>query len=101
MKNWIVAVAMAAALAACSSGPSKGDIQSALEKHVQDNGWDDAAVEDLKAGECKESTATAGFVCTVEFRTVANQGRFNEQMGGSFVFDQVEGDWRVAGVAGL
>lgn len=99
-RGWIV-VGLVAGLAACSAGPSKGDIQSALEKHVQDNGWDDAAVQDLKTGECKESTATAGFVCTVEFRAIANEGRFNEEMGGSFVFDQVEGRWRVAGVAGL
>lgn len=101
MKRGLFLAGLVASLAGCSAGPSKGDLQAALEKHVRDNGWDDAAVQDLKAGECKQSSSTAGFVCTVEFRAVANQGRFNEEMGGSFVFDQVEGKWRVAGVAGL
>lgn len=101
MKRILILASLLVGLTACSGGPSKGDLQSALEKHVRDNGWDDATVQDLKAGECRESSSTAGFVCTVEFRAVANEGRFNEEMGGSFVFDQVEGKWRVAGVAGL
>lgn len=102
MKQLVIAVMLAAGLTACSgSGPSKGDIESALEHYVRDNGWNDAKVQNVKSGECKESTASSGYACTVNFRALANNGRFNEEMSGSFVFDEIDGDWRVAGATRL
>lgn len=101
MRRLIGVAVVMVALSACSGGPSKGDISDALEKHVRDNSWDDATIQDLKTGQCQKSTASPGYACSVEFRAIANEGRFNEEMGGTFAFDKIEGEWKVTQVLGL
>jgi len=84
-------------LAGCAGGPGKGDVEEALRLYVKQAAMVEPTFEDLQVGKCKESGSGPGYACSVTGKMSIPMGRGTqtENMVGTFVFDKVDGQWRV------
>ena len=97
MKKILMAATAAVLLSACAAGPGKGDVEGALGRYVEEAGGADPVFEDLEVGKCEE--ASPGYACSVTGKLTVAMGRRTQtdNLVGTFVFDEVDGEWRVVG----
>lgn len=97
MKTILMTAIAALLLAGCAGGPGKGDVEEAMRLYVQEAAGVVPTFEDLEVGKCKESGSGPGYACSVTGKMSVPRGRGTqtENMVGTFVFDKVDGQWRV------
>ncbi len=99
MKTILMAAIAALLLTGCSGSPGKGDVEDALSQFALDAGGTDPRFEDLEVGDCKEAGSRPGYACSVTGKLTMAIGRSiqTNDLVGTFVFDEVDGQWRVVG----
>lgn len=95
MKKTTVALA-ALMLAACSSGPSTGAMEEALLAWMHENADKSVEIQEFKNGDCAKSESLPGYACSVQAKVTYLGGR-NDTVQGTFVFDEIDGKWKVVG----
>lgn len=82
-------------LSGCAAGPSKGEMEQALLTWMHENASKSMVIDDFKAGSCAKSESQPGYSCSLQAAVSHTGGKDTVQ--GTFVFDQIEGDWKVVG----
>lgn len=98
MKTMTVAT-LVLALAACSAGPGKGEVESALGAFFEQNAGAKPIFEGLEVGSCQRSEGSPGYACAVSGQAQFDLGgrKQRETLTGTFVLDKVGGRWTVIG----
>lgn len=84
-------------LAGCSSGPSSDAMEEALLDWMHQIADRSATIEEFSHGDCTERGDSPGFACSVQARITYMGGRQQDTMEGTFVFDKIDGKWKVVG----
>lgn len=96
MKKTMAALA-ALMLAACSSGPSKGAMEEAFLTWMHENADKSVEIREFKNGDCEKSDTQPGYACSLQAKVTARRGAYNDTVRGTFIFDQIDGEWKVVG----
>lgn len=86
-------------LVGCSAGPGKGDVEKALGQFFQQNAGIEPTFDDLEIGKCEKPDTGPGYACSVSGTAQFTLGTRtqSESLTGTFVFDEVGGQWKVVG----
>lgn len=90
------AVLTALMLAACSSSPPTGAMEEALLNWMHDNADKSVEIQEFKSGDCAKGGSQPGYACSVQAKITYLGGR-NDTVQGTFVFDKIDGDWKIIG----
>ena len=83
-------------LAGCSAGPSDGAMKDAFLNYMHEND-PSSTIDQFSHGDCKKSESQPGYACSVQANVTYMKGANQATMEGVFVFDKVDGDWKVVG----
>lgn len=81
-------------LAGCSSGPSNSAMEGAFLTFLHEND-PSASIDEFKHGDCAHSGDKPGYTCSVQAKITYMKGANKADMEGNFVFDKIDGDWKV------
>ena len=85
-------------LAGCSSGPSSSAMEEAFLNYMHDNDTS-ATIDEFKHGDCAKANDKPGYACSVQAKITYMRGANHDTMEGTFVFDKIDGEWKVVGMS--